>query len=160
MGRVKLRLTVRDLEPTDLGDLDWSGGSEHVRAMAAALQATYTDDMAVLVVALANGRLAATGAVDFRPDPAAGELTMLAVHEHLQSLGLGTRLVTALEKRIRARGRRTARLTVEHDNPRARALYLRLGYREVGSRVESWPVAGGRTYVTATAVLERDLGRP
>ena len=157
MDRVKLRLTVRDLEPTDLGELDWSGGSEHVRAMATALQATYTDDMAVLVVALANGRLAATGAVDFRPDPAAGELTMLAVHEHLQSLGLGTRLVAALEKRVRARGRGTARLTVEHDNPRARALYLRLGYREVGSRVESWPVAGGRTYVTATAVLERDL---
>lgn len=157
MGLVKLRLTVRDLEPTDLGDLDWSGGSEHIRAMAEALQAAYADDMAVLVIALANGRLVATGAVDFRPDPGAGELTMLAVHEHLQSLGLGTRLVAALEKRVRVRGRGTARLTVEHDNPRARSLYLRLGYREVGSRVESWPVAGGRTYVTTTAVLERDL---
>jgi len=157
---VKLRLTVRDLEPTDLGDLDWSGGSEHVRVVAQYLQASYADEMAVLVVALANGRLVATGAVDFRPDPAAGELTTLAVHEHLQSLGLGTRLVTALEKRVRARGRDTARLTVEHDNPRARALYRRLGYREVGSRVESWPVAGGRTYVTTTAVLERDLTRP
>ena len=157
VGPVKLRLTVRDLEPTDLGELDWSGGSEHVRAMAQALQASYAGDMAVLVVALANGRLAATGAVDFRPDPEAGELTMLAVHEHLQSLGLGTRLVAALEKRVRARGRALSRLSVEHDNPRARALYLRLGYREAGSRVESWPVAGGRTYVTATAVLERDL---
>ena len=157
---MKLRLTVRDLEPTDLGDLDWSGGSEHVRVMAQALQASYADEMAVLVVALANGRLVATGAVDFRPDAAAGELTTLAVHEHLQSLGLGTRLVTALEKRVRGRGRGTARLTVEHDNPRARALYRRLGYREVGSRVESWPVAGGRTYVTTTAVLERDLTRP
>lgn len=157
---MKLRLTVRDLEPTDLGDLDWSGGSEHVRVMAQALQASYADEMAVLVIALANGRLVATGAVDFRPDPAAGELTTLAVHEHLQSLGLGTRLVTALEERVRARGLGTARLTVEHDNPRARALYRRLGYRERGSRVESWPVAGGRTYVTTTAVLERDLTRP
>ena len=84
---MKLRLTVRDLEPTDLGELDWSGGSEHVRAMAEALQATYTDDMAVLVVALANGRLAATGAVDFRPDPRVGELTMLAVHEGGRPVG-------------------------------------------------------------------------
>jgi ribosomal protein S18 acetylase RimI-like enzyme len=157
---VKLRLTVRDLEPGDLGDLDWSGGSEHVRAVAETLQATYTDEMAVLVVALANGRLVATGAVDFRPDPQAGELMMLSVHEHLQSLGLGSRLVAALEKRTRNRGRHLARLTVEHDNPRARALYLRLGYREAGSRVESWPVAGGRTYVTSTMVLERDLTRP
>ncbi len=157
---MKLRLTVRDLEPTDLGDLDWSGGSEHVRAMADALQASYAGGMNILVVALENGRLAATGAVDFRPDPEAGELTMLAVHEHLQSLGLGTRLVRALEKRVQGRGLDTARLSVEHDNPRARALYLRLGYREVGSRVESWPVAGGRTYVTTTALLERDLRSP
>ena len=157
---MKLRLTVRDLEPTDLADLDWAGGSEHIREIASTLQAAYADEMAVLVIALANGRLVATGAVDFRPDPAAGELTMLAVHEHLQSLGLGTRLVAALEKRIRARGLSRARLSVEHDNPRARALYLRLGYREVGGRVESWPVAGGRTYVTVTAVLERDLSRP
>ncbi len=157
---VKLGLRVRDLEPTDLGDLDWSGGSEHVRAMADALQASYAGQMGVVVIALKNGRLVATGAVDFRPDPRAGELTMLAVHEHLQSLGLGTRLVRALEERVRARGLDVARLSVEHDNPRARALYLRLGYREVGSRVESWAVAGGRTYVTTTALLERDLRTP
>ena len=154
---MKLRLTVRDLEPADLAELAWSGGSEHIRAIASTLQAAYADEMAVLVIALPNGRLVATGAVDFRPDPAVGELTMLAVHEHLQSLGLGTRLVAALEKRVSARGLSRARLTVEHDNPRARALYQRLGYREVGGRVESWPVAGGRTYVTVTAVLERDL---
>jgi len=65
-----------------------------------------------------------------------------------------------LEERARSLGVDTARITVEHDNPRARALYLRLGYREVGSRVESWAVAGGRTYVTVTAVLERDLTAP
>lgn len=159
MGPVKLRLTVRDLQPTDLGDLDWSGGSEHVRAMAAALQAGYAGGVDVLVVALANGRLVATGAVDFRPDAEVGELTMLAVHEHLQSLGLGTRLVAALEERVRARGLSRSRLSVEHDNPRARALYLRLGYREVGGRVDSWAVAGGRTYVTVAAILEHDLTR-
>ncbi len=159
VGRVKLRLTVRDLEPTDLGDLDWSGGAEHVRAMAKALQASWADEMVVLVMVLPNGRLVATGAVDLRPDPAVGVLTMLAVHEQLQSLGLGTRLVAALEKRVRRAGRTRAQLGVELDNPRARALYTRLGYREVGSRVESWPVAGGRTYVTVSAVLEHDLGR-
>jgi ribosomal protein S18 acetylase RimI-like enzyme len=157
VSRVKLRLTVRDLEPPDLADLDWSGGAEHVRALAAALQASYAEEMAVLVVALANGRLAAVGAVDFRSEPGAGVLTMLSVHEHLQSLGLGTRLIAALEKRVRRRGLRRVQLGVEHDNPRALALYRRLGYREVGSRVESWPVAGGRTYVTVSAVLERDL---
>ena len=157
MSRVKVRLTVRDLAPTDFGDLDWSGGAEHQRELAAALQAAYAGEMALVVIALANGRLVAIGAVDFRPDPEAGVLTMISVHERFQSLGLGTRLVAALEERVRRAGRQRSRLTVEHDNPRAAALYRRLGYRETGSRVESWPVAGGRRYVTVTAVLERDL---
>lgn len=157
MSRVKLRLTVRDLEPPDLADLDWSGGAEHVRALAAALQASYAGEMTVLVIALANQRLVAVGAVDFRPEPGTGVLTMLSVHEHLQSLGLGTRLIAALEKRVRKRGLDRVQLGVEHDNPRALALYRRLGYREVGSRVESWPVAGGRSYVTVSTVLERVL---
>jgi ribosomal protein S18 acetylase RimI-like enzyme len=82
---------------------------------------------------------------------------MLSVHEHLQSLGLGTRLIAALEKRVRKRGLDRVQLGVEHDNPRALALYRGLGYREVGSRVESWPVAGGRSYVTVSTVLERVL---
>jgi ribosomal protein S18 acetylase RimI-like enzyme len=154
---VKLRLTVRDLEPTDLADLDWSGGAEHVRALAAALQASYAGETTVLVIALANERLVAVGAVDFRPEPGAGVLSMLSVHEHLQSLGLGTRLIAALEKRVRKRGLDRVQLGVEHDNPRALTLYRRLGYREVGSRVESWPVAGGHRYVTVSAVLERGL---
>ncbi len=154
---MKLRLTVRDLEPTDLTGLDWSGGAEHQRALAEALQRSYEGTLAVLVIALANGRLAAVGAVSFPPDDDFGVLTMLSVHEHLQSLGLGTRLVLALEKRIRRQGRTRSQLAVEHDNPRAAAWYRRLGYREVGSRVESWPVAGGQTYVTVSTVLERDL---
>ena len=154
-----LPLSVRDLEPEDLPDLDWSGGPEHLRAVAEMLQASWAGELAALVVALPNGRLVASGAVDFRPNPSVGELTTLAVHERLQSLGLGTSLIAALEQRVREHGRRRARVTVEHDNPRAAALYRRLGYVEVGSRVETWPVAGERTYVTVTTVLERDLGR-
>jgi ribosomal protein S18 acetylase RimI-like enzyme len=155
---VDLPLTVRDLEPEDLPDLDWSGGAEHLRVVAEMLQASWAGELAALVVALPNGRLVASGAVDFRPDARLGELTTLAVHERLQSLGLGTRLVAALEERVRDRGLRRARITVEHDNPRAAALYRRLGYAETGSRVETWPVTGDRTYVTVTTVLERDLG--
>lgn len=154
---MKLRLTVRDLEPMDLTELDWSGGAEHQRALAEALQRSYLGAQSVLVIALANGSLAAVGAVSFPAGSDVGVLTMLSVHEHLQSLGLGSRLVSALEKRARRSGRTRVQLAVEHDNPRASALYRRLGYREVGSRVEYWPVAGGRTYVTVSTVLERDL---
>jgi ribosomal protein S18 acetylase RimI-like enzyme len=155
--RLQLPLTVRDFEAEDLGDVDWSGGAEHVNAVAEALMAAYSDQVALLVVTLPNGRLVAVGGVDFRIAADSGSLWMLSVHETFQGMGVGTLLIGALEDRIRAAGLVTARMTVEHDNPRAAALYRRLGYREVGAALESWPVAGGRTYVTVTTVLERRL---
>jgi ribosomal protein S18 acetylase RimI-like enzyme len=79
------------------------------------------------------------------------------VHELFQGMGVGTSLIRALEQRIVDRGLRSARLAVEHDNPRAAALYRRLGYRELGSSLDTWPIAGGRTFVTVCALLEHDL---
>ena len=155
---MQLTLTVRDFEPEDLGDLEWSGGPEHITAVAEALQASFSGEVAMAVVALPNGRLIANGAVDFRKHPDAGEVWMLSVHETFQSMGVGTALIDALEDRIVGKGLRTARLSVEHDNPRAAALYRRRGYREVGSELDSWPTSGRRTYVTVCTVLERDLG--
>jgi GNAT superfamily N-acetyltransferase len=146
---MELRLRFRDLEPTDLSDLDWSGGSEHLGAVAAALEACYAGDVVVLVGSLSNDRLIALGGVDFRPST--------AVHERLQSLGAGAELITALEQKIIDHGRSLARMLVEHDNPRARALYERIGYTEAGAALDSWPVAGGRTYVTACTIMERRL---
>jgi ribosomal protein S18 acetylase RimI-like enzyme len=50
-----------------------------------------------------------------------------------------------------------ARIDAEHDNPRAAALYRRLGYRQVGTVLDTWPVADGRTYVTICAVMTKRL---
>lgn len=157
---MKLRLRFRDLEATDLSDLDWSGGPEHLRVVAESLQAAYAGEVELRVAQLDNGCLVALGGVDFRPDPEAGLLWMLAVDERLQSLGVGTRLVRELERATLERGRTVARLTVELDNPRAAALYQRLGYREEGPALDWWPVAGGRTYVAACTRWARDLRPP
>jgi ribosomal protein S18 acetylase RimI-like enzyme len=154
---MQLTLTVRDLEAEDVGDLGWSGGPDHINALATALGATFLGDVVLLVVALPNGRLIASGGVDFRKAAGSGLLWMLAVHELFQGMGVGTSLIRALEQRIVDRGLRSARLAVEHDNPRAAALYRRLGYRELGSSLDTWPIAGGRTFVTVCALLEHDL---
>lgn len=154
---MKLRLRFRDLEAADLADLDWSGGTEHLRAVAEALGAAYAGDVALLVGSLANGRLVAMGGVDFRTHPDSGRLWMLAVDERFQGLGVGTRLISRLEERIVDQGRRRAQLTVELDNPRAAALYRRLGYTESGPALDRWPVAGGRTYVAACLAMMHDL---
>jgi ribosomal protein S18 acetylase RimI-like enzyme len=152
-----LRFSFRDLEAADLGDLTWSGGAEHIRAVAAALEAAYAGEVALLVGCLPNERLIAMGGVDFRPSEDAGSIWMLAVHERFQSLGIGTQLITALEQKIIDHGRPIARMLVEHDNPRARALYERLGYSEGWAALDSWPVAGDKTYVTACTIMERRL---
>ena len=152
-----LRLSFRDLEAADLSDLNWSGGPEHIRAVAAALEASYAGEVALLVGCLRNDRLIAMGGVDFRRSAETGSIWMLAVHERFQSLGVGTQLIAALEQKIIDHGRPTARMLVEHDNPRARTLYERLGYSEAGAALDSWPVAGGRTYVTACTIMERRL---
>jgi ribosomal protein S18 acetylase RimI-like enzyme len=152
-----VRLSFRDLEAADLSDLEWSGGSKHIRAVADALEASYAGDIALLVGCLPNDRLIAMGGVDFRPLEDAGNIWMLAVHERFQSLGAGAELIGALEHKIIDHGRPLARMLVEHDNPGARALYERLGYSEVGATLDSWPVAGGKTYVTACTIMERRL---
>lgn len=152
-------VTFRDLQPSDLADLDWSGGPEHLTAIAEVLPLMVADEADYLVGELPNGRLVAAGGADLRPVADAGVLWQLAVHPLLQGLGIGAALVAALEDRIRDRGRTEARLTVEHDNPDAVRLYRRLGYREHGSAVESWPVTDGRRYVTVTTVLRKPLPR-
>ena len=156
---MELTLNLRDLQPDDLGDLERSGGPEHIVALAGAIQASFAGEVALVVVELANGRLVASGAADFRRAPDVGRLEMLSVHETFQDLGVGTWMIRALEERVRTTGRSKAQLSVEHDNPRAGALYRRLGYREVGSALESWSSASG-TFVTVTTMLQRDLEGP
>jgi ribosomal protein S18 acetylase RimI-like enzyme len=150
-------VTFRDLEPADLSDLAWSGGDTHLTNVAAELGRAYAGEVVLLVGVLPNERVVALGGLDLTPGDRVGVLWMLAVHETLQSLGIGTALIAELEARARSARRTTARLSVEQDNPRALALYRRLGYREIGTTLESWPVSGGRTYVAACLVLEHDL---
>jgi ribosomal protein S18 acetylase RimI-like enzyme len=80
----------------------------------------------------------ALGAIDYAENPGGGTLTQLAVHGALQSCGIGTLLIQAAEQRIRARGLHRAELGVEESNPRARALYDRLGYAAYSRALESW----------------------
>ena len=136
-------LGFRDLEAADLSDLDWSGGPEHLRAVAAALQAAYAGEVALLVGCLPNDRLIAMGGVDFRPSEDAGNIWMLAVHERFQSLGAGAQLIAALEHKIIDHGWPLARMLVEHDNPEPERS-MSVCYSEAGATLDSWPVAGGK----------------
>ncbi len=135
---VTIELTVRDLRVDDLSTCAWSGSALHVRGLSRQLQRVAAGEMDYLAVCPPSGVPVGIGGVDYRMRAGAGCLVQLSVHPALQSCGIGTVLVRAAEKRIRARGLVHAHLAVEDENPRARALYERLGYAAFGSGLAGW----------------------
>ena len=66
------------------------------------------------------------------PPPAHPYIEGLAVHAAFQSRGIGAQIIEAVEHEARRHGYREIGLAVSVENVRARALYARLGYRDVG----------------------------
>ncbi|WP_407553647.1 GNAT family N-acetyltransferase [Streptomyces sp. Pv4-95] len=139
---VTLQLTVRDLLPADLPACGWSGSPLHLRSVAGELERARQGEVDYLAVCPPSGLPVAIGGVDYRARADAGLLWQLAVLPALQSCGIGTVLMAGAEARIRGWGLAHAELAVEDDNPRARALYERLGYVAYGQEAEAWDEQG------------------
>ncbi|GAA4534402.1 GNAT family N-acetyltransferase [Amycolatopsis samaneae] len=95
--------------------------------------------------------------------PGCPEVNGLDVAADRRSRGIGSALLAAAEARARDRGHRRLGLGVDDDNPRAAALYLRLGYRETGCRYldrYSYVDADGSRHEVADPArfLVKDLG--
>ncbi|MFJ8922518.1 GNAT family N-acetyltransferase [Streptomyces sp. NPDC102415] len=139
---VSIPVQVRDLLPQDLPACTWSGSATHLRHVERELARAAAGEVDYLAVCTPVGVPVAIGGVDYQVSEDAGTLWQLAVLPALQSSGLGTLLVRAAEGRIRDRGLRRAELAVEEDNPRARALYERLGYVAYGREPDAWDEEG------------------
>jgi ribosomal protein S18 acetylase RimI-like enzyme len=100
-------------------------------------------------------------AIDFAKSSGAGSIWMLEVHPALRSCGIGTLLLQLAEQRIRARGLHRAELGVEEGNPRARALYERLGYAAFGREHDTWDQEASdgtiSRYDTILTLMRKDL---
>jgi ribosomal protein S18 acetylase RimI-like enzyme len=131
-------LKVDNLRAADLDHLGWSGSPLHIKSVTTALDLVGVDLADYLVVRAPSGYPVAKGGADHADPERPGKIWQLATHPSLQSLGIGALLIGALEDRIRGRGIEAAWLGVEHDNPRARALYERLGYEPFGEAVDGW----------------------
>lgn len=132
-------LEVGDLIKSDLPDVAWAGGPLHLESIAKALDRAAAGEVEYLAVRAPDGKPISIGGIDYMAHEGAGTLWQLSTRGELQGLGLGTHLIEEAEKRIRERGLDTATIGVEDNNPRARALYERLGYRPVGREQASWP---------------------
>ncbi|MFD8550987.1 GNAT family N-acetyltransferase [Streptomyces fradiae] len=158
---ITVAVSVRDLLPRDLPACAWSGSATHLRHVERELARAVAGEVDYLAVCTPVDLPVAIGGIDYRVSAGAGTLWQLAVLPALQSRGLGTLLVRAAEQRIRSRGLRRAELAVEVDNPRARALYERLGYAAYGRKPDAWdeecPDGSIRRHETMCVLMRRSL---
>jgi ribosomal protein S18 acetylase RimI-like enzyme len=156
-------LHVDDLTEDDLPSLGWSGTPLHLASVRRALERVRSGEVEYLAVRAPDGHAIAKVGIDYAANPGAGTLWQMTTSHELRGLGIGTHLISVAERRIRERGLSVAQLDVEVDNPRARALYERLGYQETGRRPASWDVedADGNAslYETDVVTLRKDLSR-
>jgi ribosomal protein S18 acetylase RimI-like enzyme len=154
-------LTIRDLTPEDLPSCTWSGSASHLESVAKQLERARRGEVDYLVACPPSGLPVAIGGIDYIENLGAGMLMQLSVHGALQSCGIGTILIRAAEQRILARSLHRAELGVEECNPRARALYNRLGYVAYGRAPESWDeqAPDGTTvrYETVCTLMRKEL---
>ncbi|WP_330294319.1 GNAT family N-acetyltransferase [Streptomyces sp. NBC_00503] len=152
---------IRDLTPTDLPACTWSGSAAHLVKVERELERAAAGEVDYLAVCTPADVPVAIGGIDYQVTADAGTLWQLGVHPALQSCGLGTVLIRAAEDRIRSRGLHRAELAVEESNPRARALYERLGYLTHGRRPEAWDVQAPdgslRRYETMCTLMHKRL---
>lgn len=151
-------LTIDDLTEGDISTLAWSGTAAHLRSVRSYLARVESGEVEYLAVRGTDGLPVAKGAIDYAEAPSCGSIIQVATHPSLQGLGLASALISAAEERMRRRGVPVARIGVEDHNPRARALYERLGYRPVGRREVSWEAEApdGRLFLYETVLTDLD----
>jgi len=161
MTGVVLTLSARDLVLADLPSCAWAGSALHLENVAEQLNRARLGEVDYLAICPPSGLPVAIGGVDHQVREGAGLLWQLTVLPALQSCGIGTFLIKAAELRIRSRGLRWAELGVEESNPRARALYERLGYVAYGRQPEAWDELAKdgsvRRYETMCTLMRRQL---
>lgn len=119
-------LVVRELAESDVALIESRepAGQGFVRAM----WALQCEEASVLLVAWVGADPVGSGQVDLSASPV--ELKNLNVAPHIRGQGVGTAIIRAAEERVGAGGRLAVGVAL--DNPRARALYERLGYCGTG----------------------------
>jgi ribosomal protein S18 acetylase RimI-like enzyme len=156
---VVIPLTVRDLTVEDLPTLGESPSK--LVSMTKELKRAEVGEVDYLAVCPPSGQPVGYGAVDYLKPAGGATLYQLSVLQPLQSCGIGTILIQALEDRIRARGLPLAELGVDDASSRPRRLYERLGYVVSGSELGSWDVDGPdgavTRYETTITLLRKEL---
>lgn len=133
MSTVRLRTAtaadldaIMALETSSFGLTAWSRDT-----MAAEL----ASDLGRYVVAVVDGEVdEVIGYAGLRAVGVEGDIQTICVDEQRRGEGIGRSLLDELAREARDRGVRSLFLEVREDNPSARHLYERLGWRPIGVR--------------------------
>jgi ribosomal protein S18 acetylase RimI-like enzyme len=148
ISSVRIRTAFED----DLPALEWNGEYAHFRRLYQDIYRSAKRGEAVLWVAeLANEEIIGQLFVQLnsaRPELADGlrraYIYGFRVREVYRGKGLGTRMMQAAEGDLIQRGYQLVTLNVNRDNPGARRLYERLGYRVVAAEEGRWSYVDDR----------------
>lgn len=129
---VALSFEIRECGPDDAERLEWMGLLPAQRASIDEAYARHEAGREVLLVAASQGFPIALVRLDLSHDDADEEgiavIAALRVMPGLQGLGIGTALLLAAERVMRERGVRTSEISIERDDLRGIARYVRRGY--------------------------------
>lgn len=140
------RVIIRHLEQKDLKELEWEGEFTHFRRLYSESYKRMQKGDTIMWVAELPGE-GIIGQVFIQLDCARPELAngadraylySLRIRPAFRNLGLGTRVIQTVEDDLRQRGYQYITLNVAKDNPRARRLYERLGYKVIGHEPGVW----------------------
>jgi ribosomal protein S18 acetylase RimI-like enzyme len=140
------QVIIRHLTPGDLPGLEWEGEYIHFRRIYADAYQRMVHGLSVIWVAdLPGTGLVGQALVQLicdRPELADGStrgyVYAFRVRRQFRSHGLGSRIMHMVEDDLVKRGYEKVTLNVAKDNPRARELYERLGYRAVAHEPGIW----------------------
>ena len=130
-----LELKIRQCARQDLPQLEWFGlYTDHRQLIEEAFRRQQGGEVIMLVADL-DGFPVGQAWLDLRAraTDSVGVIWALRVFPLLRNHGIGTRLLIAAERLLFERSYRWVELTVDQQEPRARRLYERLGYRSAGS---------------------------
>ncbi len=137
---IRLDITIRPCQRSDLHDLEWFGLFSQMREVSLSAFSRYEQGENMMYVAETNKFPVGQVWVDLAKlqDDSIGVIWALRVMPPLQNLGIGSRLIATAENLLGNRGYRMAEVGVEKTNPHAQRLYERLGYLVVKDNIEEW----------------------
>ena len=159
---------IRDAVEGDLTALEWGGEYQHFRSVFRHAYAEAQASRRWMLVAEAGGQVVGQIFVQlyssqrqFADGGRRAYLYAFRVRPDFRGLGIGTELMRAAETRLTEHGFHEAVIAVNKDNPEARRLYERLGYRVFMEDAGEWSYLDDqlerRQVVEACWVLEKQL---